>query len=214
MPNNVPTTIYLYSFHTLARLCSKCFKLGFSCIWTENFQTYKLDFERGRGTRDQIGDIHWVMEKTREFQKIPASLTTKSFDCLDHNCGKFLQIRVPDHFSYLLRNLYAGQEASQIITGQVITGHGTTGWFKIEKGVRQGCILSPCLFNLYAECIMQNARLDDSQAGIKIAGRNINNLRYSDDIILMGEIEEELASLDEGDCGEWKCWLETQYSKN
>ena len=96
---------------------------------------------------------------------------------------------IPDHLTCLLRNLYAGQEAA------VRTGHGTTGWFQIEKGVRQGCILSPCLFNLYAEYIMRNARLDEAQARIKIARRNINNLRYPDDTTLMAEREEELKSL-------------------
>ena len=96
---------------------------------------------------------------------------------------------IPDHLTCLLRNLYAGQEAT------VRTGHGTTDWFQIEKAVRQGCILSPCLFNLYAEYIMQNARLDEAQAGIRIAGRNINNLRYTEDTILMAESEEGLKSL-------------------
>ena len=96
---------------------------------------------------------------------------------------------IPDHLTCLLRNLYAGQEAT------VRTGHGTTDWFQIGKGVRQGCILSPCLFNLYAEYIMQNAGLDKAQAGIKIVGRNINNLRYKDDTTLMAESKEELKSL-------------------
>ena len=96
---------------------------------------------------------------------------------------------IPDHLTYLLRNLYASQEAT------VRTGHGTTDWFQIGKGVHQGCILSLCLFNLYAEYIMRNARLDEAQAGIKIAGRNINNLRYADDTTLMAEREEELKSL-------------------
>ena len=96
---------------------------------------------------------------------------------------------IPDHLTCLLRNLYAGQEAI------VRTGHGTTDWFQIGKGVRQGCILSPCLFNLYAEYIMRNTGLVETQAGIKIAGRNINNLRYADDTILMAESEEELKSL-------------------
>ena len=96
---------------------------------------------------------------------------------------------IPDHLSCLLRNLYAGQEAT------VRTGHGTPDWFQIGKGVRQGCILSPCLFNLYAEYIMRNAGLEETQAGIKIAGRNINNLRYADDTTLMAESEEELKSL-------------------
>ena len=96
---------------------------------------------------------------------------------------------IPDHLACLLRNLYAGQEAT------VRTGHGTTGWFQIEKGVHQGCILSPCLFNFYAEYIMRHAGQEEAQAGIKIARRNINNLRYADDTNLMAEIEEELKSL-------------------
>ena len=96
---------------------------------------------------------------------------------------------IPDHLTCLLRNLYAGQEAT------VRTRHGTMDWFQIGKGVCQGCILSPCLFNLHAEYIMQNARLDEAQAGIKIAGRNINNLRYVDDTTLMAESDEELNSL-------------------
>ena len=96
---------------------------------------------------------------------------------------------LPDHLTCLLRNLYAGQEAT------VRTGHGATDWFQIGKGVRQGCILSPCLLNLYAEYIMRNARLDEAQAGIKIAGRNINHLRYADDTTCMAESEEELKSL-------------------
>ena len=96
---------------------------------------------------------------------------------------------ITDHMTCLLRNLYAGQDAI------VRTGHGTTDWFQIGKGVRQGCVLSPCLFNLYAEYVMRNAGLDEAQAGIKIAGRNINNLRYADDTTLMTEIEEELKSL-------------------
>ena len=105
------------------------------------------------------------------------------------NCGKFLEMGIPDDLSCLLINLYAGQEAT------VRTGHGKTDWFQIGKGVCKGCILSPCLFNLYAEYIMQNARLDEAQAGIKIARTNINNLRYADDTTLMAESEEELKSL-------------------
>ena len=116
---------------------------------------------------------------------------TEAFDCVDHNkLWKILkEMGIPDHLTCLLRNLYAGQEAT------VRTGHGTTDWFQIGKGVRQGCILSPCLFNLYADYIMQNAWMDESQAGIKSAGRNISNLRYADDTTLMAESEEELKSL-------------------
>ena len=109
---------------------------------------------------------------------------------ITRNYGKFLkEMGIPDHLTCLLRNLYAGQEAT------VRTGHGTTDWFQIGKEIRQGCILSPCLFNLYAEYIMRSAGLEEAQAGIKIAGRNINNLRHADDTTLMAESEEELKSL-------------------
>ncbi|KAF7245456.1 Retrovirus-related Pol polyprotein from type-2 retrotransposable element R2DM [Varanus komodoensis] len=151
-------------------------------------------FRRGRGTRDQIANIRWIMEKAREFQKniyFCFINYAKAFDCVDHN--KLWQVLkemgVPDHLISLLRNLYADQEAT------VRTGHGTTDWFKIEKGVRQGCIPSPCLFNLYAEHIMRKVGLGESQVEIKIARRNINNLRYADDATLIAESEEELKSL-------------------
>ena len=115
----------------------------------------------------------------------------KAFDCVGHNkLWKILkEMRIPDHLTCLLRNLYASQEAA------VRTGHGTTDWFQIGKGVRQGCILSLCLFNLYAECIMRNTGLDELQAGIKISGRNINNVRYAYDTTFMTESEEEVKSL-------------------
>ena len=115
----------------------------------------------------------------------------KGFNCVDHNnLWKILkEMRIPDYLTCLLRNLYAGQEAT------VRTGHQTTDWFQIGKGVCQGCILSPCLFNFYAEYIMWNAGLEEAQVGIKIARRNINNLRYADDTTLMAESEEELKSL-------------------
>ena len=132
--------------------------------------------------------------KTREFQKNIYFCFidyAKAFDCVDQNkLWKILkEIRKPDHLTCLLRNLYAGQEAT------VRTGHGTTDLFQIGKGVCQGYILSPCLFNLYAEYIMRNAGLDEAQMGIKTAGRNINNLRYADDTTLMAESEEELKNL-------------------
>ena len=115
----------------------------------------------------------------------------KAFDCVDHNkLRKILkEMEIPDHLTCLLRNLYAGQEAT------VRTGHGTIDWFQRGKGVRQGCILSTCLFNLYAEYIMRTAGLDEAQAGVKVARRNINNLRYADDTTLMSESTEELKSL-------------------
>ena len=146
-------------------------------------------FRKGRGTRDQIANSHWVIEKTREFQKNIYFCFidyTKAFDCVHHNkLWKILQeMGVSGHLPSLLRNLYAGQEAT------VRTRHGTD-WLKIRKGAHQGCILSPCLFNLHAECIRLNAGLDEAQSGIKIAGRNINNLRYADDTTLMAESEED-----------------------
>ena len=151
-------------------------------------------FRKGKGTRDHIANILWIMEKAREFQKNIFFCFidyAKVFACVDHNkLWKILkEMGIQDHLTYLLRNLYAGQEAT------VRTGHGTSDWFQIGKGVCQGCILSPCLMNLYAEYIMRNAGLEETQAGIKIAGRNINNLRYVDDTTLMAESEGELKSL-------------------
>ena len=144
-------------------------------------------FRKGRGTRDQISNIHWMIEKAKEFQKNICFIDyAKAFDCVDHKkLWKIFQaMGIPEHLTCLLRNLYAGQES------MVRTGVETTDWFQIGKGVHQGCILSPCLINLYAAYIMRNPRLYEAQAGIKIAGRNINNLRYADDTTLMAEIEE------------------------
>ena len=142
-------------------------------------------FRKGKGTKDQIANICWIIEKAREFQKNIYFCFidyAKAFDCVDpSNCGKFLEMGISRSLTHLLWNLYAGQEAT------VRTGHGTTDWFKIGKGECQGCILSSCLFNLYAEYIMKNARLDESQAEIKIARRNISNLRYADDTTHMEE---------------------------
>ena len=150
-------------------------------------------FKKGRGTKDQIANICWITEKAREFKNIYFCFIdySKAFDCVDHNkLWKILkEMGIPDHLICLLRNLYAGQEAT------VRTEHGTTDWFQIGKGMHQGCMLSPCLFNFYAEYIMRNAGLEETQAAIKIAGRNINHLRYADDTTLMTEIEEELKSL-------------------
>ena len=151
-------------------------------------------FRKGRGTRDQIANICWIIKKPKGFQENIYFCFidyAKAFDCVDSNkLWKILkEMRIPDHLTCLLRNLYAGQEAT------VKTGHRTTDWFQIGKGVRQGCILSSCLFNFYAEYIMRNAGLGEAQAGIKIVRRNINNFRYADDTILMAESEEELKSL-------------------
>ena len=151
-------------------------------------------FRKGRGTRDQIANIGWIIEKTREFQKnINFCFLdyAKAFYCVDHSkLWKILkEMGIPDHLTCLLRNLYAGQEAT------VRTGHRTTDWFQIGKGVHQGCILSPCLFNLCAEYTMRNAGLEEAQTGINIAGRNINHPRYADDTTLMAKSEEQLKSL-------------------
>ena len=148
-------------------------------------------FRKRRGTRHQIANIGWIMEKAREFQKNIYFCFidyAKAFDCVNHNKQwKILkEMGIPYHLTCFLRNLYAGQEAT------VRTGHGITDWFQIGKGVCQGCILSPCLFNLYAEYIMRHAGQEEAQAGIKIAGRNINNLSYADDTTLMAESEEHL----------------------
>ena len=138
--------------------------------------------------------MHWIIEKAREFQKniyFCFSDSTQDFDCVEHSkLLKLLQeMGISDHLTCLLRNLYAGQEAT------IRTKHGKTDCFQIGKGVRQDWLLSPYLFNLYAEYIMRTAGLEEAQAGIKIAGRNINNLRYADDTTLMAESEEDLKSL-------------------
>ena len=164
----------------------------------QQYMNYELPdvqagFTKGRGTRDQIANIHWIIPKAREFQKNIYFCFidyTKAFDCVGHKkLWKILkEMGIWDHLTCLLRNLYAGQEAA------IRTGHETTDGFQMGKRVHQGCILSPCLFNLYAEYIMRNAGQDEAEAGIKIFGRNINNLRYADDTTLMAE-SEELKSL-------------------
>ena len=157
-----------------------------------NFQMFKLVLEKAEEPEIKLPTSTGSSKKQESSRKtsisalltMPKPLTV----WITINCGKFRKMGIPDHLTCLLRNLYAGQEAT------VRTGHGTTDWFQIGKGVCQGCKLSPCL-NFYAEYIMRNAGLEDAQAGIKIAGRNINNLRYVDDTTLMAESEEELKSL-------------------
>ena len=150
---------------------------------------FQARFRKARGIRDQTANICWIIKKASS-RKTYFIDYAKAFDCVDHN--KLWEILKemgrPNHLTCLLRNLYAGHEAT------VKTRHGTTDWFQIGKGVHQGCILSPCLFNLYSEYIMRNAGLDEVQAGIKIARKSINNLRYADDTTLMEE-SEELKSL-------------------
>ena len=155
---------------------------------------FKLVLEKAEELEIKLTTSVVSSKKAIEFQKNMYFCFTeyaKVFECVDHNkLWKILkEIGIQDHLTHLLRNLYAGQEAT------VRTGHGTKGWFQKRKGVRQGCILSPCLFNLYAEYIMRNTGLEEAQAGIKIARRNINNLRYADDTTLMAESEEDLKSL-------------------
>ena len=175
----------------------------------------QVGFRKGRRTRDQIANICWIIEKKQENSRrisTSASLTTLKplTVCIHNNLWNILKdMGIPDHLTCLLKNLCAGQEAT------VRTGHGTTDWFQIGKEVWQGCIFSLCLFNWYAEYIVQNIGLDKVQAGIKTARRNINNLRYAGDTTLKAESEEEIKSLlmkvkEE----EWKSWLKSQHSKN
>ena len=156
-------------------------------------QRCKYNYRCRYSYRDQIANIHWITEKAEFQENVYFCFIdyAKAFHCVDHHkLWKILkEMGIPDHLTCLLRNLYAGEEAP------VRTGHGTTDWFQIGKRVRQGCILSPCLFTLHAEYIMRNCGLEEAQAGIKIAGRNLNNLRYADDTTLMAESEEELKSL-------------------
>ena len=191
MPKNVQTTAQLHSSHTQVKYTQNSPSQPSTARELPDVQT---GFRKGTRTRDQIPNIHWIIEKAREFQKNIYFFFidyTKALDCVDHNkLWKVLKgMGIPDHLTCLLRNLYAGQEAT------VSTGHGTMDWFQIEKGVCQGCMLSPCLFNFYAKYIMQNARLDEAEAGIKIARRNINNLRYADNTTLIAESKEELEGL-------------------
>ena len=154
----------------------------------------KTAFRKGRGTRNQTANICWIVEKARELQKNICFIDyTKAFEFVDHNklWTTLKEMEIPNHLICLLRNLYGSQEAT------VRTRHGTMDWFKIGKGDRQGCILSPCLFKLNSEYIMWNVRLDESQAGIKTTGININNLRYAHGIsaTLMSESKGDLKSL-------------------
>ena len=182
----------------LINISPSFFFLWSSCL-LQQYMNHELPdtqagFTKGRGTGDQMANICWIIENAREFHKNIYFCFidyAKAFDCVDHNkLSKILkEMGIPDHLTCLLKYLYVDQEAT------VRTGHGTTTWFWIGKGVGQGCTLSHCLFNLYAEYITWNSRLDEAQAGINIARRNINKLRYTDDTTLMAESEEELNSL-------------------
>ena len=188
----VATGLEKVSFHSSPKECSNYHTIALVShaskvmlkIFQARLQQYvncelsdvQAGFRKGKGTRDQISNIRWIIKKSREFQKniyFCFIHYAKAFDCVDHNkLWKILkEMGIPDHLTCLLRNLYAGQEAT------VRIGHGTSDWFHIGKGVRQGCVLSPCLFNLYTEYIVRHAGLEEAQAGIKISRRNINNLR-------------------------------------
>ena len=185
MLNNVQTTTQLHSSHT-SKVMLKILQARFQQYVNCELPDVQAGFRKSRGTSDQIANICWIIEKVREFQKNIYFWFidyAKTFDYVDHNkLWKTLkEMGTPHHITCLLRNLYSGQEAI------VRTGHGTKDWFQIGKGVHQDCTLSPCLFNLYVENITRNDRLDEAQAGIKTAGRNINNFRYSDDTTLMAE---------------------------
>jgi hypothetical protein len=145
-------------------------------------------FQKGRETRDQIENLRWLMEKAREYQK---EFYLCFIDCVDHKklWTALLKMGVSKHLIVLMKNLYTNQQAS------VKTDYGNTNWFNIERGVRQGCILSPYLFNLYAEHIMRKAGIDEAAGGIKIGGRKINNLRYADDTTILVETAEDLQYL-------------------
>ena len=163
---------------TIAKYCSNFSKPSFNSSWTKNFQMFKLDLEKAEKPEIKLPtSVGWL--KKQEFQKNIYFCFTDYAKPLTvwitTNCGKFLEMGIPDHLTCLLRHQYEGQEAT------VGTGHGTSDWFQIGKGVHQGCVLSPCLFNLYPEYIMQNARMDEAWTGIKIAERN---LRYADDTTL------------------------------
>ena len=183
MPKNAQTTAQLHSSHMLVKSCSKFSKPGFKSTWTKNFQVFKLDLEKAEESEFKLPIPMTSLKKQESSRKTStcALLTMpKSLIVWITKNSKILQdMEIPDYLTCLLRNLYAGQEAI------VRTGHGTTDWFQTGKRVHQGCILSPCLFNFYAEYIMRNAGLDEAQAGIKIARRNINNVRYEDDTTLM-----------------------------
>ena len=196
MPKNVQTTAQLHSSHTLANatVMLKILQVRFQQYVNWELPDVQAGFRKGRGTKDQIANIFWIIKKAREFQRniyFCCIDYTKAFDCVDHNklWKIFKEMEIPDHLTCLLTNPDADQEAT------VRTGHGTIELLQIRKGVHQSWILSPCLFNLHAEYMMGNARMDEAQAGIKIAGRNINNLRYTDDTTFMAESEEELKSL-------------------
>ena len=188
MPKNAQTTTQLQSSHMLAKSYSKFSKSGFNSTRMVNFQMFKLDLEKAEEPEIKLptsAESSKKQEKSRKTSTFALLTMPKPLTLWITTNWKILkELGIPDHLTCLLRNLYASQEAI------VRIGHGTTDWFQIRKGVHQVCIFSLCIFNLYAEYIMRNARLDEVQPGIKISGRNINNLRYTDDSTLMAEIKQ------------------------
>ena len=197
------------TFHLL----NKNFK-SILLLWTVNFQKFKMVLEKAGEPEFIFPTSAGSLKKQESSRKTPIStLLTMPKPLtvwITINCGKFWkEMGTPDHLTCLFRNLYVDQEAI------VRTRHGKTDWFQIGKGIHQGCIMSPYLFNLYAVYIMRNTGLEEAQAGIKIAGRNINNLRYADDTTPMAESEEELKSLlMTVKRGEWKICVKAQHSEN
>ena len=186
MPKNAQTTTQLHSSHTLAKSCSKFSKPGFSNTWTVKFQKFKLVLEKAEEPEIKLPPSTGSSRKQKSFRKtsISALLTTPKPLTVHHNCGKFWK-----SWEYQTTWPVSWETCMQVRKQQVRPGHGTTDWFQVGKGKHQGSILSSCLFNFYAEYIMRNAGLEEAQAGIKIAGRNINNLRYADDTTLMAEVK-------------------------
>ena len=186
---------------------------GLNSMWVKNFQMFKLDLEKSEESEIKLPTSTGSEKKQENSRKASTPVSYTMLKPLTVWITKPLwkilkELEIPDHLTFILRNLYAGQEAT------VSTGHGTTDWFQIEKGVHWGFLLSPCLFNLYAEYIIWNAGLDEAQAGIKIARGNISNLRYTDATTLMAGSKEDLKRFLMKVRGEWKSWLKTQHLKN
>ena len=191
MPKNAQTTAQFALISHASKVVLKILQARRQQYMNRELPDIQAGFRKGSGTRGQIANCCQKSKRVPEKHLfLPNWLCQSLWLCRSQQTAENSEeMGIPEHLTCLLRNLYAGWEAT------VRTGHGTTNWFQIGKGVRQGCILSPCLFNFYAECIMKNAGLKEAQAGIKIAGRNINNHRYAEDTTLMAESEEELKSL-------------------
>ena len=211
MPKNAKLPTIALVSHT-SKVLLKILQARLQQYVNRELPDIQAGFRKGRGTRNQIANIFWVIKKAREFQKNISFCFldyTKAFHCVDHSklWESLKEMGIPDLLTCLLRNLYTGQEAT------VRTGHGTTDWFQIGKEVCQGCILSPCLFNLHAEYIMRNAELDEAQVGISIAERNINNFRYADDTTFMAESKELKSFLMKAKEGSEKAGLKLNIQK-